>query len=1008
VRFDFRNGKIVRLQTESTRRGNVSTYRDATPAEIGEIHDAIDRGQFQVEQRTIRGALGVRQFSDAGALEKVFHQATGRPLPEFLGTKEGQDWARRTHYREEPPVQSPAPETITKPEDSLNTALRNRAKVVAESQRQEQSPEPGPVIFGKPGTYSGTIRIEARSGDPIYGDRVYLEKRKGSKEWSVRARDYETLPGEKFPAHLEQTIASGLTLKQAKALSQQRLQSGETFDRTRPAYHPNGKAVTLPPRQQAAGSPPSHSLAPVEAKPSRRPTQRGSFSRKPNKPPQQGTIEELSAAIGEHGAPERPSSEKVTTVGDARERVKEAVDKFKGSMKALGKAYTNPRSSILLPASGKDVSDYERALGHWSGADNRAAFLLYRFRKAAEEAVPSPAVREAMTNWIQAGGDDKLLAQRAADSRRGLKTHRYAKGYEDAQHLTQEEKHVAKDIIGYNDRVLRQMQEAGILSEGVVNYVTQLYEKEPVILNKVMAQANLDGLMTRPYFVNKRTFESYFDAEQAGFKPRNKDVFYLAAAHDRALQEALAAREFVKRLKDGEASDGRPLAITSWATAREVPAENEPGKALMISPNTSKEGEFADYLPLDHPALRGWRWAAEDSKGQSIVVKGDVLVHPEIHRHLKNNLSKGGISNFSFEAGGQVWKPGERALRINAGLKHAIFMLSRFHETTLESHALEHRTNPWNLVDLDMQDPNQRALINGGLMVAHYEGMDAFSEGLTGPNLRNVPGIGPFLHGYVDHLFKEKIPALAMNVGLHALERNRARYAGQFTDAKIAQITAKQMNAAFGTINYRLLGRNRTLQETLRLLFMAPQFLEGRAKFVAQAFRPQGREQLWAYLLGAAGFLTLAQVANILVNGKPDWEDPFAAKIFGKIISMRSVQEDTWQALTETGRFLHNRLGPPASFLHDYIGSKNIFGGKQTLGQGALEAARRNVPIPVQPWTRTSKATVEERIAETILRAIGINIRNPRVKAAPAGRPPARDPAAAMRRRQKQLTRPPR
>jgi hypothetical protein len=189
---------------------------------------------------------------------------------------------------------------------------------------------------------------------------------------------------------------------------------------------------------------------------------------------------------------------------------------------------------------------------------------------------------------------------------------------------------------------------------------------------------------------------------------------------------------------------------------------------------------------------------------------------------------------------------------------------------------------------------------------------------------------------------------------------------------------------------------------------MAPQFLEGRAKFVAQAFRPQGREQLWAYLLGAAGFLTLAQVANILVNGKPDWEDPFAAKIFGKIISMRSVQEDTWQALTETGRFLHNRLGPPASFLHDYIGSKNIFGGKQTLGQGALEAARRNVPIPVQPWTRTSKATVEERIAETILRAIGINIRNPRVKAAPAGRPPARDPAAAMRRRQKQLTRPPR
>jgi hypothetical protein len=98
-RFDWRNDKIVRLETFTGKRGNVSTYRDATDEEIAEIWDAIDKGQFQLEQRTIRGALGIRQFSDAGNLEKVIHQATGDALQEFLDTEEGQAWAKRVHSK---------------------------------------------------------------------------------------------------------------------------------------------------------------------------------------------------------------------------------------------------------------------------------------------------------------------------------------------------------------------------------------------------------------------------------------------------------------------------------------------------------------------------------------------------------------------------------------------------------------------------------------------------------------------------------------------------------------------------------------------------------------------------------------------------------------------------------------------------------------------------------------------------------------------------------------------
>ncbi len=102
------------MVTTPGKRGNIATTEPVTNAQIEAIHDAIDKGQFQIEQRTITGALGVREFSDAGGLEKTIHQATGRPLAEFLETKEGQDWAKRTHYREtSPPAESTPTATET-------------------------------------------------------------------------------------------------------------------------------------------------------------------------------------------------------------------------------------------------------------------------------------------------------------------------------------------------------------------------------------------------------------------------------------------------------------------------------------------------------------------------------------------------------------------------------------------------------------------------------------------------------------------------------------------------------------------------------------------------------------------------------------------------------------------------------------------------------------------------------------------------------------------------------
>lgn len=79
--YSWRDGVIVRLFINSDKRGSAESYRPATEAEIARIHDAIEKGWFEVDRRQTEGCLGygftgVRRHQDP---IYVYHQATGRP-----------------------------------------------------------------------------------------------------------------------------------------------------------------------------------------------------------------------------------------------------------------------------------------------------------------------------------------------------------------------------------------------------------------------------------------------------------------------------------------------------------------------------------------------------------------------------------------------------------------------------------------------------------------------------------------------------------------------------------------------------------------------------------------------------------------------------------------------------------------------------------------------------------------------------------------------------------------
>jgi hypothetical protein len=378
---------------------------------------------------------------------------------------------------------------------------------------------------------------------------------------------------------------------------------------------------------------------------------------------------------------------------------------------------------------------------------------------------------------------------------------------------------------------------------------------------------------------------------------------------------------------------------------------------------------------IDHPALRRWRWTDNSEGGKQTFVQGDALIHPEIYERVKNNLGTSAVRTWTISLAGHELHPGKTALAFSGELKQGILAFGGlFHQTTVGIHALEHKVVPFAPDDLDLNDPVQRGLVDHGLMVADFNAMESFGEGLiSGGLVSKIPIAGSLQDAYQQYLFKSYIPRLKMAMAKAALERNRARYAGRLSDDQIQLLTANQANAAFGGLNYKMLGRNPTLQDVLRLAALAPDFLEARARFVGQGAKSYGREQLSALLLGAAVLYTIARVLNELLDGKAHWDRPFSLIYKDKEYSLRTVQGDIYRAATDLRGFLYARINPIARMGMEAATGRDEQGHPRELQAQLKDYLKENAPIPAQPFLRPSTDTNREHFADALLRMVGVS-----------------------------------
>jgi hypothetical protein len=690
--------------------------------------------------------------------------------------------------------------------------------------------------------------------------------------------------------------------------------------------------------------------------------------------PEKASRMPVDAQRAEERPPEPPQSQEAKLIEKTKElsspdipiseRAKNAVnDKYTTSKEAIGKSIEkgkNASATIFNDAKSGElfkpkVTDLDATKGEYIGSLQITGLESKKLAATIRKQFPDKLGREAIVNYIQANGDLAEL-QRMSEASTG----KIKKGYERALKLTDDEKAFAFQIGQYFDAKLDMAQKAGMLEHGVENYVNQIWKSDNPTSKRLKSDIAYNKLQPNPSLTRKRIFQSYFEGEQAGHIPKNKDIGHLVTIYDQSFNRAIAARAFIKNIHELNASDGRPMVSVS-GYSRQIDGTGNTDKAYLIKPRLKFE-ETSDYRVLDHPSLRSWKWAGKDADGNPIFLQGDLLVHPEAYNSLNNLLKTSALRQN---------KVGRAVLKTQATLKGTLLSLSGFHQTQIGIHAIFHKVNPFDAAEIDPTNPLQKALINNGVIVSDYKNMELFYEGMSGGGLvTKIPGLGTYAQKYTDWLFSDYIPRIKMKMAIAAHERNTERYQGKLTEQQILSLTADQANAAFGELNYAKMGRNPSFQDALRLGFLAPDFLEARTRFAAQSVLPYGREQAAALLRGAIGMYAAARIANYVLDDDFHWDKPFSL-VAGKYeLSLRSIPGDLYHLATDPRSFIYHRINPMlVKPIVEGLTSRDQYGRYRTGEEQLKDYITGFVPIPAQGLSDSQK-----KIWESALSSAGVSV----------------------------------
>jgi len=652
-----------------------------------------------------------------------------------------------------------------------------------------------------------------------------------------------------------------------------------------------------------------------------------------------------------------------------KDRINLYNEKLQADFKALNEIIKNPRPV------GNSRAEIDRYLGEIQITEHSLTALAKEISKEL------PKERQhAISRWMRAGGDMSLLREWA-------KKYPGDKSYKDALSLTKDEKEWADFFIKQIENDANLALRSGLSRSFAINYMKDAIFSD-VAKQKIYATVESPLMQTDPEKAMK------YILKELGKAPKSIGASFIASR--RALHDSMSLKAMLTRLSKTKEEDGRYTLIIGGA-GKPLKKEDQERLKKVDEKFLAKENiremnrSTRDYRMFEHPSMFGHIYYDLDENEKQTFYAGDFRVHPAAYSKINALLGKSLIRSWKIPKwipfiGGM--KPGKMALKAGAWIKGTMLGMSPFHLTHTGSHAIFHDVNPFNLKEIDFEKrPLLREGVNHGLLLIDRHAMDVFREGLAAGGLWNsLPTkagrwVGETHEQFTKFTFENMIPRMKADVFEKTVAHMEKKFAkelasGQMTRDQMLYIAAATSNNAFGGQNYRSMGRNPTLVDAIRLILLAPDFLESRLKFFGQALTRYGTESRTALIKSAIYMSVLAQIANVLIGDdkRMHWEKPFTVIAGGREWTPRSVAGDMIHLVTDWRNFAYNRLNPlfgkPGA---EIVTGRDRLGRKMEPDEIVQSALKGWVPIPLQGAVREPGTELLDSLRNTMFQAVGLS-----------------------------------
>ncbi len=590
------------------------------------------------------------------------------------------------------------------------------------------------------------------------------------------------------------------------------------------------------------------------------------------------------------------------------------------------------KGSISSPAiPTRKMSELDVATAERSAKLQKSFDEAQRAQKEIKKVIPDKERQQAASIYREADGDMALLQTWEANAKQDW----MRDAAKTAQTLTPEEVGIVDKSKAAFDVLEKRGNAYGVLGSHRENYVPHVWDVGP---NKGLTGSR--RLQERFKFNKARTFDTFFDGDQAGFKPKSFAIGEVLPTYIAEMNKVIADRQFVKDLSQGKTDTGEPLAVPLGRVVT-VP-ESGPKESVLVMPTASRSIDTSNYEVVpNQPALNEWTWEGKDTDGNPVFVKAELALHPKAVKRINAMLGKSHIRKLVENAEGAAQIPAAIVKGLDTAqsvMKREMFgLLAPFHQVQEGTHAIGHTVNPFfGIPKIDLRDSAQMDAARHGLMLLpdratsslYMEGSGSKSGFISQATrwvgqkskVRAVEAVADVIDGYQDYLFHQYIPGLKFKTYESILERNRSLYESELKSGKLQErdiklLSAEQANAAYGHLNYDLLDRDPTVKHVMQLALLAPDFLEARGKFAAQAAKTltgskAGVEQFRAIALMATVQIGTAYTLAKLLGGEWDAKHPFELVYKNRRYAMRSVPEDIASLFDDPRKFSMARVSP--------------------------------------------------------------------------------------------------